>query len=211
MATDLNVVAPTAEEVAGERSQRPRPLRRRLRRWLLVVAAVLAVGGVAAAAVASGGSARPADAVSVEGPAPAFDLVRVGVDAERVRLSDFAGRPLVVNFWASWCEPCRREMPALQAVAARLRGRVAFVGINHLDGREPAAEFEREVGVGYPSGYDPEGAVAALYGVIGLPTTMLVGADGRIVARRLGEISEDELLRLTVEAFGPAVVGGEAA
>ena len=176
------------------------PTRRCRRRRAAIVAATVAVAA-AAGLVAS--RAGPPDArVAVEGAAPSFDLARVGADeGERVRLADFAGRPLVVNFWASWCVPCRKEMPALQAVAERLEGRVVFIGINHQDGRRPAAEFQDEVGVRYPSGYDPDGAVAPNFGVVGLPTTVLVDARGRIVGRRLGEASVEELLVFVVDAF----------
>lgn len=195
MATDLSadsapVVATTVRRPRG----RPR---------LVFVAGVLAVVGIAAAAgIGASRSTTSRDRVAVEGAAPAFDLPRVGVDGERVRLADFAGRPLVVNFWASWCVPCRKEMPALQAVAERFEGSLGFVGVNHQDGRTPAAEFEAEVGVTYPSGYDPDGDVARDFGVLGLPTTVLVDARGRIVARRLGEVTEDELEALIADAFG---------
>ena len=117
---------------------------------------------------------------------------------------------MLFNLWATWCVPCRKEMPALQAASERLEGRVVFVGVNHQDGRSPAAEFEREVGVTYPSGYDPDGAVARDFGVVGLPTTVLVDARGRIVARSLGELTENELDELVAEAFGIEAGGAGA-
>ena len=179
------------------------PLRRRRRRAVLPAVAVLALIAIGVAAGSRAGEPRDAgDRVAGEGVAPAFDLPRVGVDGERVRLEDVVGRPLVVNFWASWCVPCRKEMPALQAVAQRLEGRVRFVGINDQDGSTPAAEFEARAGATYPSGYDPDGAVAREFGVFGLPTTVLVDARGRIVARRVGEVTETELEALIADAFG---------
>ena len=84
---------------------------------------------------------------------------------------------------------------------------MAFVGINHLDASDDAAGFQREVGVSYPSGYDPDGAVAREWAVMGLPTTIVVDSGGRIVARRLGEVSEDELLGLLAEALDIDVGG----
>ena len=90
----------------------------------------------------------------------------------------------------------------MQAAAERLEGQVAFVGVNHQDGQGPAAEFEQEVGVTYPSGHDPDGGVARDFGVVGLPTTVLVDARGRIVARSLGALTDNELDELIVEAFG---------
>jgi len=196
MATDLSADAAAAPDPHGLRPRR----RRRV-----ALAAVATVGVITVGAAAGIGASRPTDPedrVAVEGAAPSFDLPRVGVADERVRLADFAGSPVVVNFWASWCVPCRKEMPALQAAAERLEGRVVFVGVNHQDGRTPAAEFEQEVGVTYPSGSDPDGAVARDFGVVGLPTTVLVDARGRIVARSLGEVTEGELDELIAEAFG---------
>ncbi|MFP5370202.1 MAG: TlpA family protein disulfide reductase [Actinomycetes bacterium] len=195
MATDLTAdTPPTVDEPA---------VRPRRRRQLVIAAGALAVIGVGAAAgIGASRSTEAEDRVAVEGAAPSFDLERVGAEGDRVRLADFAGRPVVVNFWASWCVPCRKEMPALQAAAERLEGRVAFVGINHQDGRSPAAEFEQEVGVTYPSGYDPDGGVARDFGVVGLPTTVLIDARGRIVARTLGELTENELDELVADAFG---------
>ena len=201
MATDLTThTPPSVDEPAV-------PPRRR-RRLLVAggVIAVLAIGAVAG--IGASRSTDPDNGVAVEGAAPAFDLPRVGAEDERLRLADFAGQPMVVNFWASWCVPCRKEMPALQAAAERLVGRVAFVGVNHQDGQSPAAEFEREVGVTYPSGYDPDGAVARDFGVVGLPTTVLVDVSGRIVARSLGELTENELDDLIADAFGIGEGGG---
>ena len=147
------------------------------------------------------------DGVTDEGPAPAFDLPRVGMDGERVSLGDFAGRPVVVNFWASWCVPCRQEMPALQATSERLAGRVAFVGINYEDTESSAADFQRDVGAKYPSGLDSDGEVASRYAVQGLPTTVLIDGRGRIVARVLGGVTQKKLLSLVDKAFGPDVSG----
>ena len=204
MATDLTTHTPPAVDGLAVDP-------RRRRRLLLIAAGVLAVLVVGAVAgIGASRSTDPEDRVAVEGDAPAFDLPRVGAEGDRVRLADFAGRPVVVNFWASWCVPCRKEMPALQAAAERLEGRVVFVGVNHQDGQSSAAEFEREVGVTYPSGYDPDGAVAREFGVVGLPTTVLVDARGRIVARSLGELTEDELDELVVEAFGIEAGGAGA-
>ena len=194
MAADLTAVPSEARPADG------RPGRRR--RAIVAAAALALLGGMAATGLVGSGSGGRAGPVAVEGPAPTFDLVRVGDGGDRVHLAQFTGRPLVVNFWASWCVPCRKEMPALGAAAERLAGQVWFVGINHRDGRTSATAFERDVGVGYPSGFDPDGGVARRFGVVGLPTTVFVDARGRIVARQLGEITDDELLELVAEAFG---------
>jgi len=202
MATDLIATAP-ATRPSGDAARY-----RRRRRVLWATAAVAAIAATLATASVFGRDAtRAGDSLRIEGAAASFDLPRVGAPDERVALGQFAGQALVVNFWASWCVPCRNEMPALEAVATRLAGRVAFVGINHQDGRTPAAEFQQDVGVSYPSGYDPDGGVARAYGVLGLPTTVLVDARGRIVGRRLGELTEAELADLLESAFGSRAVG----
>lgn len=174
--------------------------RRRRRRRLLTLGTAAAVLALAGAALVWRPQARPQ--LAREGAAAGFDLPRLGAPSERVTLDAMAGRSLVVNFWASWCVPCRNEMPVLAAVSEQLGGQVAFVGINHQDGKSAAARFEAETGVGYPSGYDPEGEVAPRYGVVGLPTTIFVGADGTIVGRRLGEVSDVQLRELIWSAFG---------
>ena len=204
---DLGHHGPKADGAVSLGPARP-PLRLGTRRRRAPVVATVVVAGIIAVVGAVAGRERPesADILRAEGAAPAFDLPGVGGGGDRVSLAQFAGRPLVINFWASWCVPCRDEMPALQAAGERLAGRVAFVGINHQDDPAAAGEFEREVGVRYASGADPTGDVARQYGARGLPTTVLVDARGDIVARQLGEITEDELLELVRRAFGSAIV-----
>ena len=128
-------------------------------------------------------------------PATNFALPNLREGGEPVRLADYRGRPVVVNFWASWCVPCRREMPAFEVVAKRMRGKVAFIGVNHQDGRTGALALLDETGVTYPAGYDPEGTVAKAYGLIGMPSTIFVSANGEIVGRRTGGLTSAELER----------------
>ncbi|MFP5326830.1 MAG: TlpA family protein disulfide reductase [Acidimicrobiia bacterium] len=167
----------------------------------MFVAAALVAGGW----LMSGRPGREPDRIALEGPAPPFDLPRLGDAAESVSLAAHRGTPVVVNFWASWCVPCRQEMPALEAVFERVDGQVAFIGVNHQDREVAALEFEAAVGVRYASGFDPAGDVAASYGLFGLPSTVLVDERGMIVARRLGEVTEAELEDLVRRAFGVEV------
>lgn len=122
-----------------------------------------------------------------------------------VTLESFPGRPMVINFWASWCVPCRQEMPDLQAAHVLLGEQVEFVGVVHRDLRSAAIDFVRETGVTYPSGFDPAGSVAASYGLIGLPSTFLVAADGVVVAEVRGELTKDKLLELIADRLGISV------
>lgn len=181
-----------------------------MRRALAGAVVALAVAGVVAGAAivagrdggrgaSEGGGGR---LVRLRGPAPAFALPEVREGGATVRLADFAGRPVVVNFFASWCVPCRAEMPAFEAVARSLDGRVAFVGIDHRDSRRLARRLLDETGVSYPAAYDPGGSVAAAYRLFGMPTTVFVGPGGTLVARRTGEMSRAELERALGELFG---------
>jgi cytochrome c biogenesis protein CcmG/thiol:disulfide interchange protein DsbE len=110
---------------------------------------------------------------------------------------------VVLNFWASWCVPCRKEMPALQEASEEVQGRVAFVGVNHQDSRGEALKFLEETGVRFPAAYDPEGRTATAYGLFGMPTTIFISPDGRILERHRGEISEAELKRKIERLFLP--------
>lgn len=170
------------------------PIDRRRRRWPWVTALAVATAVAAASAAAwPGASEDLALTVALDGPAPAFDLENVREGESRVSLGDAAGNPVVVNVWASWCPPCRREMPALAAAHRRFGDRVAFLGVNHQDTRDLAVDLLDETGVTYPSGYDREGTVALDYGLFGMPTTIFIAADGELLERRTGEMTLLEL------------------
>lgn len=107
---------------------------------------------------------------------------------------EFAGRaPLVINVWASWCVPCRKEAPLLEAAWQEHGERVQFLGINYQDQEEDALDFIEEFGHTFPSGADPRGDVARDFGLFGVPTTYFVDPDGTIRTVKIGEISADEL------------------
>lgn len=135
------------------------------------------------------------------GPAEPIVLPRLEGEGT-VSLADFRGRPVVVNFFASWCVPCRAEMPAFQAVSARLGDRVAFLGVDHQDDRKGGLDLVRETGIRYPAGYDPEGKVAQAYGLFGMPTTLFVSPEGTLLETHTGELSEQELVRAIERHFG---------
>jgi DsbE subfamily thiol:disulfide oxidoreductase len=107
---------------------------------------------------------------------------------------------LVVNVWATWCEPCRREQPALQRVQARYEDRgVEFLGVDYQDDRAAATRWIEDFGVDYPSLFDPEGRTAATLGFPFLPDTYLVDASGTMRYVVYGETSAEELSRLLDE------------
>lgn len=177
--------------------ERNRSATRRWGRRLLVVLAV-ALSTAAALAVADDGpSARSADPTALQlgdgtraAPFRLPDLARPG---RTIALTDYAGTPLVLNFWASWCGPCRKEMPALQRTYEQLDGKVELLGVNHEDNRRAALELADQAGVTYPSAYDPDGDTARRYGLYGMPTTLFITSDGTLAGRRTGEMDEAEL------------------
>jgi cytochrome oxidase Cu insertion factor (SCO1/SenC/PrrC family) len=121
------------------------------------------------------------------GRAPAFTLA--STDGDRVSLGSLAGRPLVINFWAHYCPPCRAEMPMLQRVMEG-QSSAQLVLIDEGDSRQAAVDFLRSVGVTAPSLLDADISVGHAYGAIALPTTVFVGVDGTIVSRQLGQLDE---------------------
>ena len=99
----------------------------------------------------------------------------------------FRGKVLILNFWASWCAECRPEMPVLERLHRELAPRgLAIVGVNAREGTEAIRRYARELALTFPIVLDPGGRINALYGVIGLPTTFVVGRDGRAVALAIG-------------------------
>lgn len=112
-----------------------------------------------------------------------------------------AGRPMVVNFWFSTCEPCRREMPVLAAGAAEWAGKVDFIGVNPNDTRESATGFMERNGVTYPNYLDDAGEQMAAAKVGTMPTTYFLDGTGRVVSMHAGELSESDL-REAITALG---------
>jgi thiol-disulfide isomerase/thioredoxin len=125
-------------------------------------------------------------------PATVAALPPTDVEAFRALLDDLRGTPVVVNLWASWCEPCEREMPIL-AQAARAHPDVQFLGVDTLDAREGAEEFIAEFAVPFPSLFDPDGAIRTDLDSFGLPVTVFFDARGNQVGKVDGEISQAAL------------------
>lgn len=133
-------------------------------------------------------------------PPPDAELVAAGWPevAAWIRRENDAGRPVVVNFFASWCAPCERELPLL-IETARSETDVAFLGINHTDQRPLAEAMIEKYGLDFPTLYDAPGEIAYEVGARGLPTTVAFDTDGRMVSRVFGELNETNLEQLLSE------------
>ena len=127
-------------------------------------------------------------------PAPAVqgDVVTGQGAGGTLALADLRGKPVVVNFWASWCGPCRKEGPDLVAFAKAHPG-VAMLGVNVADGTSQAEPFAQELGFTWPSIADRGQDLYREFRLIGLPSTFVVDADGRVVFRKIGEVTQAEL------------------
>jgi peroxiredoxin len=108
-------------------------------------------------------------------------------DGQKVSLAGLSGRVVLLNFWATWCLECRPEMPAFERLHREFSVQgLAVVGINAREGTSTIREYAKELGLTFPLILDPKGTINAAYGVIGLPTTFLIGHDGRAVALAVG-------------------------
>jgi len=123
----------------------------------------------------------------IKDPSPAPDFTLPDLERGRVSLKDFRGKLLMLNFWASWCVPCREEMPAMERLYQRYKDRgFVILGVNIKDDKKSAISFVRELKITFPIGFDPNGDVGLLYGAWGLPATYLIDARGIALARAWG-------------------------
>lgn len=115
----------------------------------------------------------------------------------------FDGRPMLINFWFSNCQPCKREMPALQAAWIEFGDRVHFVGVNTQDSESITRSFADDIGVKYDVLRDPDGRLVTSNGIATFPTTLFVDANGTIIDQVAGEISTDDLTRSLTKLVEP--------
>lgn len=150
-------------------------------------------------------------------PAPFRDLeplsgaMRDGVPVPALTAESAKGKLTLVNFWASWCVPCRQEHPAIMALAQDPR--LTVLGVNYKDGNENALRFLGELGNPFAAiGLDPNGKMAIDFGVYGIPESYLVGADGTILYKKVGPFDEDSirngLMPAIEKALGQPAPGG---
>lgn len=161
------------------------------------VAAIGLVAGLLALLVwkVAGGSESEVEGLSSgkTPPAPGFSLPRLTGDG-KISLDSYRGKVVVLNFWASWCLPCKTEAPLLESAWRKYRDRgVVVLGVNSQDLSSDARRFARQVGWTYPLVRDGPGDVLGPYAVTAFPETFFIDRKGRVVARIAGQVTEDTL------------------
>jgi cytochrome c biogenesis protein CcmG, thiol:disulfide interchange protein DsbE len=157
-----------------------------------VLGAVLKVRGV------DGLSQDPAGRMAPDFTLPLLD------GTGSLSLSDLRGHPVLLNFWASWCVPCKQEAPVLEAAWEKWQDQgVKFLGVDAQDGRTWAREFEQKYGITYPSVVEGTPEEMARYGVLGFPETFFIDAEGKIVAKYVGPFDA-----ATLDAYLSSLVDG---
>jgi cytochrome c biogenesis protein CcmG/thiol:disulfide interchange protein DsbE len=167
---------------------------------IIPAALLLAACGDAPGGGRAGGPVR----VGAEAPAYAAETM----DGERAAISQLRGRPVLLNVWATWCHPCRQEIPALEQLHRTYAPRglhVVGVSIDQGDQQQGIREFLQEYGASYPIWLDPDGEIQTAYSTMGVPNTFLIGPDGTVLWKHVGPVTADnpELVRL-IEKSLPA-------
>ena len=194
---------------------------RRVLAWAPVFLAVLALFGLLGLAMRRQQQAGPSSLSTNDGPATVAVLSRPAIDftlrlydafagSSDFRLADYRGKVVVINFWASWCPPCREEAPVLERTwrAYQEQG-VIFLGLDIWDTEQDARAYMREFDITYPNAIDERGSTAVEYGVTGIPETYFITPDGRISRKVIGAISQALLEQSIAEARNTPEGGGQ--
>ncbi len=153
----------------------------------------IAVNETQTTAVPEGSAEESSEPEAVAAP----DFTVYDADGNEVKLSDFVGKPVVLNFWASWCGPCKSEMPEFEEVYRELGEDIQFMMVNMTDGsretQEIASEYIAENGYSFPVFYDNDMDAAITYGVSAIPMTLFIDAEGNAVAQARSAIDMETL------------------
>jgi cytochrome c biogenesis protein CcmG/thiol:disulfide interchange protein DsbE len=126
-------------------------------------------------------------------PAPDFTMTLIANGTGTVSLASLKGKPIYLNFFASWCIPCKTEVPWIVALSKTYAKKgVVVIGVDELESTTAALGFVKQFGVPYPIAADT-GTVGSSYGLIGMPMHVFIGADGKVVLRRSGEMTADQI------------------
>jgi cytochrome c biogenesis protein CcmG/thiol:disulfide interchange protein DsbE len=177
------------------------------------IVAITAVAGLLVllvwkVAFGNGGGAADELASGKHPVAPAFTLSRLDAAGGKLSLDDLKGKPVIVNFWASWCIPCKDEAPALQKTYEQYKAQgLTVLGIDAQDFRGDAKSFAKRFGVTYPVVYDGSGSTLGKWGVTGFPETFFVDRSGRLVGERIQGGIDTERNKAVYEAGIKAALG----
>jgi len=128
-------------------------------------------------------------------------LELITLDGEPTSFAQFNGKPVIVNFFASWCAPCKAEMPTIEGLHQTLGDELAIVGLA-IEGERPARETVEETGVTYFIGLDEDGALLERFDGFGMPTTVFVGANGQVLDSHVGELTDEAFRSRISDLFG---------
>lgn len=157
--------------------------------------------------LAAGATPLPQTLTQVEDRPMAPDFSLVDLDGEVHRLTELRGRPVIVNFWATWCPPCREEMPSMQRAWERLQAEgVSLLAVNVGEDSDTVFQFTGSYPVEFPILFDGDGAVSGAWPMLGLPTTFVIDPQGRIAYRAIGgrEWDDPKLLQPILELRDPS-------
>jgi cytochrome c biogenesis protein CcmG, thiol:disulfide interchange protein DsbE len=118
-----------------------------------------------------------------------------GLSGTKIKLSSFQGKPVVLNFWATWCPPCREEMPLIQSYSKRFDGKVVFIGLNYGEDVVTVQKYVTALKITFPIWLDPNGKVSNLYYVEDYPNTFFIDSQGVLRAQHIGQLSESLLVK----------------
>jgi cytochrome c biogenesis protein CcmG/thiol:disulfide interchange protein DsbE len=170
-------------------------------RTRLLIAAVLPLVLLLAWAVIVGPRLAAPAGARVGSPAPELSLA--DLEGNPIRLADLRGRPVIVNFWASWCGPCVEEFPLLEQARQRhAAGGLTVIGVVFQDSSEAARDFMSRMGAEWQAAMDPGERAADRYGIFGPPETFFIDANGTVVARQIGQLSAADLERHLAKITG---------
>jgi cytochrome c biogenesis protein CcmG/thiol:disulfide interchange protein DsbE len=171
--------------------------------WAGLLVPVLGLIGLLVAGTVRHQRALEVREALARGETPAVPAITLpGLDGRSIALAALKGHPVVLNFWASWCVPCREEAPLLEGIWKTFQAQgLIVVGVDTQDLEQPARAFLRQYGITFPTVRDPDGTVARLFGTTGVPETFFIGSDGHIRGKFPGEQPDPEAWHAAVAAL----------
>jgi len=162
---------------------------------------LVTMGVLMALVLAVAGCTPPAGSTQASPPAPPFTLREF--NGSEVSLADFRGQTVVMNFWATWCVPCRQEMPMFEEVWKSEQGKgVTFLGVGVEDDEAQLSSFMQSLHITYPAGLDRDSSIARSYNLAGMPTTLFISPNGELIHKWQGPIDRDHVEQFLAEARG---------